>query len=396
MHIICIVIVPILGVSFYDSPGLIQENALFTNRQFGGGTAIYLTFAEENSQLLTEANLNQTAQILKERFLALGYSDTLTSVENGLVRVDLAQKEYIDSVIAEAAAPGVWSVSGSSMNDSLCDASMVEDATISTSSTGYYQVSLKLNEEGATKFAANTASYSITSAYIYLMLDGGLAAYSQLNSTSAKDTVNFQVDSYQTAAKLVSIIKYGSLPSEVVIEKTETTPATISGLSLTLVLVALAILFAVACVVLLLKGRTAGLFAIAALIANIAVLLTAILNSTFMLNLATLITMVIGLGLCVVLSVYSVSPIGKALKENKLISTSALTKLNKINVKVIWIHAAIFAVTLIGWLLARGTYLYIVKAVMTLACSNAICHFIFLYFPVCTLSDIQKQKADKK
>ncbi len=394
--LLCVVIVPILGVSFYDSPGLIQENALFTNHQFGGGSAIYLTFEEDASQLLTEANLNLTAQILKERFLALGYSDTRTSVENNLVRVDLAQKAYIDSVISQAAIPGVWSVSGSSMNESLCDASMIEDVTLSTNASGYYQVSLKLTEEGAKKFAAKTASYSVTSAYIYLMLDGGLAAYSQLSSTSAKNSVNFQVGSYEDGARLVSIIKHGSLPANVVIEKIEETPATISGLSLTLVLVSLAILFAAACAVLLLKGRTAGIFAIFALIANIAVLLTAILNSIFMLNLATLITMVIGLVLSVVLSICSVTPVGKALKENKQISASALPKLGKINVKVIWIHAAIFAVTLIAWLLARGSFLYIVKAVMTLTCSNAICHFIFLYFSVCTLSEVQAQRTNKK
>jgi len=59
--LLCIVAVPVFGVYFYSSPksyaaspndyyvtpGLLQDNALMTNRQFGGGTSVYLSLTSE-------------------------------------------------------------------------------------------------------------------------------------------------------------------------------------------------------------------------------------------------------------------------------------------------------------------------------------------------------------
>ena len=388
--LICIVAVPVFGVSFYDSPSFFSEEPILASRAFGGGTAVYLTFSDENKALINSENLNKTADILSNRFRAMGYVDTEITVSDHDIRLDLSVKEYIDSIVAQIATKGEWQFTNATMSDTICDGSMVQDAYVSTNANGGYGVTLEFTPEGQTKFAEKTSSASVSSSYIYLLLDGAYYASAQVSAGSVGEKFSFgQFGDYADAAKCATIIKNGQLPSDVVIEKTENIPATLSGAKQILLFSALALGFLICCVVLILKGKLSGLFPILSLIANIAVFLTAFANSSILLNLATLITMAVCIVLSTLFSAYAVSVIGSSVKEKGKISSQDMQKLGKINVKALLAHAILLAISILGLMVSRGNITYIFKTLMLFACANAIFHFVFVYFPIHSLKEVQ-------
>ena len=206
--LLCIVAVPVFGVYFYTSPklysaspsdyyvspGLLQGSELVTNRQFGGGTSIYLSLDTEKEA--TAQEINTAAEILKARFNAMGYIDTDTTVQDGQIRLDLAQKTYINSVIEQFGSIGEWSLVGSNMTEILCDGSMISDAAAVPNTSGSYSINITFTEDGAKKFSNNTASYVQSTSYLYFMIDGQLLNFasvgsSEVSSLSPSDRLTF-------------------------------------------------------------------------------------------------------------------------------------------------------------------------------------------------------------
>ncbi len=391
---LCIIAVPIFGFHLYDSPSIFSENALFTNLQFGGGTSVYLTFSEEEEGNVTAEDYQKVADILKERFLAVGFSDIKTSVDGESVRVDLAQKTYIESTVASITTIGSWKAVGSS-GDTLADASMIEGASVGTTSNGYVGITLDFTDEGAKKFSEKITSYAASGTMFYLTIDGQYVAYGSTNSASVKDTFTFiGFSSYETAAANASIIKNGELPASLEVAKTEELLPTFSSSVILATAIAIVIIFALCCAALILFGKLAGVFAILALASDIAIWATCISNGSFMLNLATIITMVLCLILITVFYCNAISPIGKALKEKKLSATGTKKALSKASIRCIWTHALAFAIALGAMFFTSGISLYIAKAVLMGACGSFAAFFVFIYFGIHCLFETYSNKKD--
>ena len=380
--LVCVIAVPLCGVPYYDSESIFSDDAFVTDTALGGGTSLYLA-PDETDEMISLDTLEKTRDILLARLQALGFTDAKAEVVDSMVRVDISQKRYLNSLVAEVSSKGTWSFVGSSSGESLCDASMVTDAVVESSSTGGYAVTLTFTEEGAQSFYANASTYAITGSNIYLLIDGQYTAAATVSSTKVKDTFTFGGYNYESASRLASIIKNGELPATIRLEKTESFGPTLSKTVLTVLYTAAALIFVGALVAFIARGKGAGLIAFAALISDACILLTAMANQFFILNLATLIAVFVCMIAAAIFFAYAIG----AVTKSGAISVSARTLFKPVNRKVLWIHAILFAVTMIAWLFAKGTFLSIVRAVWIFNFADAASYFFFLYLPVCTLSD---------
>lgn len=388
--LIAIVVVPLVGVTFYDSPGILTGGEILTNLKFGGGTTVYLGLADGTDLTNEKEDLKKAAEILEARFHAMGFADTVVKAEESLVRVDLARKTYIDSTIAEIATIGDWSFAGSDLTAAICNGTFINDAEVSANADGSFGVTIHFTEEGAKNFSKNVSDYALKSSNFYLMMDGQLMAAATASDSEVHKTFTFGTFSYDNAIMIATYMKHGALPAQMQIESTEPLAPTLSKTVLTAITLASAALVLVLAVLILAKGRLAGVFGVAALISNVAVFATAMLNNGFMLNFFTLITMAVLMVIAAVIYMLALNPIGASLKEKKLITASALAKMLKFNLKSIWIHAAIFAIALICYMFARGNFFYIVKTVITFSVANLVLYYVFVAFGVKTLSEMKK------
>ncbi len=374
---ISVLMVPIFGVSFYDSPSVFEENAVLTDRQLGGGTSVYLAFTSEEDGNVTAEDYEIAAKIIEERFVAMSYSDADAKAADQQVLVNISQKTYIDTIVTELCKAGEWSFVGSNMNDSLCDASMIESAEVAANTSGGYSVSLSFTEDGVKKFNTNTAAYTISSSSFYLMIDGQLMAVASVPAGGVDKTFlfgNFQ--DYQPAAMIAAIMDNGALPSDMEIAKTEPlAPSMNEGLRIAVYSIC-AVLVLACVVVLIIKGKASGIFAAAAIIANGAVMATALANGSFMLNLATLLEMAVLAVLSTVLFLFAIQCKAKG----------GMSLLNKFNTKVILIHGLVFLAALILWIFPLGVISFMTKALIVYTVSNFVFYYLFYYFATHALS----------
>lgn len=400
---VAIVAIPFLGIRFNnfgynkDSkewtsdwttfvPSVFDENAILANMQFGGGSAVYLTYDSEDAEINSDENLKKGAEILEARFRDRGFSDAKASVEDNKIRIDFAQKTYIDSVIQSFGSIGEWSFVGSDMSSVLCDDTYVEGASVTANPQGGYAVTIEFTEKGAEEFYANTASYAVSGSYFYLMLDGSMAAYANLSDSSVKETFTFGQYDYENAAAIASFIQSGPLPEAIKVENVTKLEPTLGKGLLTAIYAVIAVLFIGFIVSFFLVGKKAGIFAALALIADASILLTSMLSSSYQLNFVTLITMVVVMVLAGLAFVTALRPIGQALKEKPFVTASSLGSLSKFNLRFIAIHAAVFFVALICFLFATGNFMYVVRLSMLFSVANAAIYFLIFYFGLHTLA----------
>ena len=384
---VCIACVPVFGVSFYDSPSVFDDNAILTNIKFGGGTSVYLALDSQDEKVVTEENLNKTATILKKRFQDRGYNDATTSLVDKTIRLNFAQKDYIDSLITSVASLGEWSFVGSDPSKPLCTASMVKDAYVSANADGGYSITLEFTKEGKGEFFANTASYAASGASFYLMMDGQYAAMANITDSTVRDTFTFGSYEYTGAATLASMIKNGQLPSAVKIVKTEALAPELGTGVQVLIYGAVALILVALLAFFFLKGKIAGIFPAASLLSLIAVFLTAMANASYQLNFVTLITMTLCLIFAGFLNLFATTPVGNSLKKNNAVSGSAMKNLNKVTLKAVWAHAILLAISLVFMFFAHGMVLYAARIVLLFTCANAILYSIFVYFGIRTLAE---------
>ncbi len=396
---VAIIAVPLLGVRFNnfgynkDSkewtsdwttlvPSVFDENSVLTNMQFGGGSAVYLTYDSDDEKINTAENLEKGAKILEERFQGRGVSDAKAKVEDGKIRVDFAQKTYIDSVIQSFGSIGDWSFVGSDMTKVLCDESYVKDASVVANAQGGYSVSIEFTKKGSEEFYANTASYAVSGSYFYLMLDGQMAAYANLTDSSVKETFTFGQYDYENAAAIASFIKTGPLPEAIkVVNVTELEPTLGKGL-LTAIYAVIAVLLLCFVAAFFFVGKKAGIFATFAFVADAAILLTAMLSSSFQLNFITLITMVVLMILAGLVLIGALRPIGQSIKEKAFVSVPAVASLSKFNIRLIAVHAAVLFIALICFLFGKGNFMYVVRLSMLFSAANAAVYFLLFYFGI--------------
>ncbi len=401
---VSILAIPVFGFRFYDFgynkdskewttdwitlvPSVFDENSILTNMQFGGGSSVYLSYDSDDEKINSEENLKNGAKILKSRFRDRGFTDAKATVEDGMIRVDFAQKNYLNSLIQSFGSIGEWSFVGTDMAKVLCDQSYVKSASVTAHPQGGYAVTIEFTEKGAEDFYANTASYAISGSYFYLMLDGQMAAYANVSDSSVKETFTFGQYDYENAAALASFIKSGSLPAAVKLVKTTELEPTLGRPLLTAIAVIITAILFVCIIAFFLVGKKAGTFATIALISDVAILLIAMLTSSYQLNFVTLITMLVFLVLAAAIYIMALKPIGANLKDKGAITAPAISVLNKFSFRLLAIHGALLFASLICFLFAQGNFTYVVRITMLFSAANAAVYFLLFYFGIRTLAD---------
>ncbi len=401
---VSIISVPLLGVHFYTNPAEYQaqpDNYFFVPSIFekdsipkdinlGGGTSVYLSYHSDDEKINSKEGYKEGAKIIEARFRDRGYTDAKATVVDSSIRLDIAQKDYIDTIVAQIASIGNWSFVGSDMTKVLCDASYIKDAYVSANPTGGFGITLEFNEKGKGEFFANTSSYATSGSSFYLMIDGQFTAVANITDSTVRDTFTFGAYEYQSASVIASTIKNGELPAEVHIEKTEPLAPSYSNGILSAIAIISALVVVLASVLLLIKGRSAGIFAVFALLSNVSVFLIAMLTNSWQLNLVTLITQLVCVIISSVIGLFAVIPAGISLKEKKFVSASAMEIIGKFNVKSLWIHGIIIVLSIICYLFVRGVVLSIVRIALVFACADLIFYFLFIYFGIHYLSTLNK------
>lgn len=385
--LISIIAVPVIGVSFYDSPSIFDDNAILTNIKFGGGTTVYLSLDTVDPTLKTEDSLNKTAETLENRFIDRGYTDAKVSVKDSTLRLDVSQKDYIDTLIASVCSLGQWSFVGSDSTTTLCNATMVKDAYVSANPNGGYSITLEFTKEGKSEFFANTSSYAASGASFYLMMDGSYAALATISDATVRDTFSFGQYEYSSAASVASMIKHGELPANVKIEKIEALAPALSTTTLTVIYSVIALILVALIALMILIGKVNGAFAVSALISNIAIFLTAMANASYQLNFVTLSTMTVCLVLAGIFYIAALVTVKKNLSGTGSVSSSAIKALNKVSLKGFWAHVIVLAIALICMMFTHGTILYIARIALLFTCADTILYFIFVYFGIRTLAE---------
>ena len=397
--LLCLVAAPLFGVAFYASPGIFSENPFFTDRQLGQGTSAYLAFQPGEEELtVSEEDLAKTAEKLVARFKAVGYSDAAAeAVADQQVRVDVAQTSFIDNLMSQIAAKGEWSFVNPSQT-TVCDASMVESAEVRASNGAGYYVQIHFTEEGAKTFETNCSSLAASSGSAYFYVDGAFTSIIPFSNVKFSDSFTFGsyngygFQDYGTASLYAAIINDGALPAAMVVDHTEPLAPTTPAWAITAIFIAFAAAFVVLSLLLILKGRTVGLFAAGALLGDVSAMLIFMLNGAFQTNLFTVCVLFCLMILAGVLYVFAASPCGKLLKEGKSIASALSGSLKKMNIRALWIHATVFLVTIVLWMFVRGSFLYVILAVMIASLVNLASYFVLFYFPTATLAEAQKQK----
>jgi len=387
--LLCIVFVPLFGFMFedYDSPSIFSDNAVVASKSFGGGTTVYLKPVD--GKTLTAESYLKAAETLQLRLHDMGNTDA-TAVANGneYVKVEVSQKVLIEQLFATVASVGEWALIGSS-SEALATADMIKNVEVMTSAqTGGYVMQFEFTEDGAAQFKANTASYSISSANIYLTIDGnyvGMATVSADMTTKLNvNLLSFSANVSESVSLWKSMILNGSLPSAFEVDSTEPIAPTYSCAVRTVIYVALALIVLASIAFFLVKGRVAGLSASAALISTISIILIALVNKTFALNLANVIAFAICLIAVALFYSLPLRGAGDALKLGKKVDLRPFTKLG---LKALWIHALIFAVSVaVLFIVTNGYVLQVANLVMLFSLASISNYFIFIFFPAHTLS----------
>ncbi len=398
-----LILVPLVGVSYYDSPSIFEKNAVATNRQFGDGISALLAFEEneENDELeLTDETLQNAATTLQERFRALGLSDTDVSVaEDNQLRLDIASSSFIDDIVAQYGIVGHWAITNSSMEELLVAAD-ISDARLIVKN-GSYQVEVTFTEAGRQKFYNSTSVAAASgSAYMYLTIDSQYASFITINEPVNRDTYSFQSQAMDPSL-VASILKYGELPSTLKVVSSEVLPSKLSNGAIIGIAAVLAVVFVVLCAVLVSKGKMSGLFASLALLADICVFLTSAANGGFQFEYATLAALVCFIILAWGFYFFILNKIGKELKGEKSLSYALSRYEHKMNIKAIWIHAAAFAVALICYMISVSyfyisrfflVFLYISRIFLLGSVANIVFYFLIFLLSAKALADMQAEK----
>ncbi len=373
---VCVLMISLFGFKFadYDGNGILDQNAVVANRKFGNGTAIYLTFPESSQVTSSADNLNYTAKVLRERLLSREYDDASVEVVDEKIRIDVAQTQDIASLMDSVANVGEWNFTGSTMSETICDASMVESAKVVTSLTGAYQVEIKFTAEGLTAFKNNTKSYQTSSAYIYLMVDGAYTAAGEVPKTIT-DTYKFGSFDYNSANIITTIINSGELPAKMEIVSTEALAPTLSTPILAVIYAIPALLLVAGVAILIVKGKLSGLFASLSVLSTVAIFLAYLANTYYLLNFVTIITFTVMLVLTIIYEL-------KALNAAK----NGSANFKKFSLKGILPHGILFAVIMIGWLLIRGSLINAVMVALIMTVAHFASYFTFTYFGIKSLN----------
>lgn len=387
--LLCIVCVPLFGFMFedYDSPSIFSDNAVIASKAFGGGTTVYLKPAE--GKALTAENYIKAAETLQLRLHDMGNTDA-TAVANGTeyIKVEVSQKVLIEQLFASVASIGEWSLIGSS-SEALATADMIKNVEVMTSAqTGGYVMQFEFTDDGAAQFKANTSSYAISSANIYLTIDGnyvGMASVSaDMTNKLNVNLLSFSANVSESVSLWKSMILNGSLPATFTVNATEPVAPAYSCAVRAVIYSALALIALASIAFFVIKGRTVGLFASAALISTVSVILISLVNKTFALNLAN----VIAFAICLIaMALFYAAPLkaaGEALKQGKKVDLRPFTKLG---LKALWVHALIFAVSVaVLFIVTNGYVLQVANLVMLFSLASIANYFVFIFFPAHILS----------
>ncbi len=385
------------------------ENA--ENAESGTGTNNVII----NTKEYTKEDYEKAAASIETRLKTIGYNDTVAlATDDGQVRVDTSMKSQaeLDSMYMVSSTytmdyspvfgfyqQGSWSIKSSAGN-TLCDASMIKNAEITSSSYGYF-IRLNFTEEGAKQFEENCTPLATTSQSAKLSINGiDLVDVPLSNVKFGKTfTINAGTENgiqygfnTQYATWILSYMRSEALPATMEVVSVETlAPSLPQG-----VILGVGILFAVtflACAILLIaQGRMAGLFAAGALLGDVAAMLIFMVNKAFQVNLGTVIALYVCMLLAGIFFLFTVRPCGKVLKNKQSIRPVLSGPVKKMNIRCLWIHAIIFAVSLALVMLLRGSVVYIAYAVMVASVVNFVSYFALFLFPAYTLAGAQSDK----
>ncbi len=372
-----LVIVPLVGVDYYDSASICDVSSPVLS--LGGGSRVTLVF-EDDSLGLQKEDYEQAVATLKKRFDTLGYSDTVVELQNDAIVVDVAVKSFVKDSVQKVASTGKWTFSdlyqGSTLSLSATD--FEEVIPVSSGSSNY--VRIEFTSDGLSKFNDQVSSI-INSGVPYLNFsvdEGTDSGWVSLNENFSGSYLYVQVSD---AATVSAFLASDPLPGNMEVTAHEIIEPT-SGTVRTIVIIACAAVAVALLAVLILKGKWAGVFSALALIGVGLVYLVAFANYRFSLSWQGLIFVGVTMLLLWAFYFWANMEIGDELKKGRSLSGALSARLSKITLRGLLIHGSVVFVGLLLLIFFSGAFSTFVRALLWGTLANIVLYFLVFYLGV--------------
>ncbi len=372
-----LVIVPLVGVDYYDSASICDVTSPVLS--LGGGSRVTLKF-EDDSLGLQKEDYDQAAATLKKRFDTLGYSDTVVEAKDESIVVDVAIKNFVKDSVRKIASAGKWTFSDLYQGTTLSlNASDFEDVIpVSSGSSNY--VRIEFTSDGLSKFNSQVSGILNSGVpYLNFNVDEGTDyGWVSLNENFSGSYLYVQVSD---SATVCSFLSSDPLPSAMEVTAHEAIEPT-SGAVRTILIVACAVVAVVLLAVLILMGKRAGVFSALALIGVGLVYLVAFANYRFSLSWQGLIFVGVTLLLLWAFYLWVNLEIGAELKRGRSLSGALSAKLGKITLRGLIIHGSVIFVSLLLLIFFSGAFSTFLRALLWGTLANVVLYFLVFYLGV--------------
>ena len=372
--LITLVIVPLVGVDYYDSGSVLDLNSPVLS--IGGGSRVNLKFDDDSLDLPKE-DMDRAVASLKKRFETIGYTDTsVEALDDGSIQVEVAIKKFVKDSVQGLASKGVWTFTdlyqGNTVSLNASDFKEILPAS------GY--VRIEFTADGLNKFNSGVASILYSGVpYLSFTVDDMTYGYIDLKNEFSGSYLYVRASD---PSSVCAFLSSDPLPASMVVTSHEAIePTSPAGLRIGL-LVGCCVVCLVLLALLVVKGKLAGIFSVLAFIGDFLVFLVAFANYRFSLSYQGFIFVGIALLLIWAFYFYVNSEIGSELKKGRSLSGALSAKLKTVTMRGLILHGAVVFVGLLLLIFFSGAFALFLRAILWGAVANIVLYFLIFYLGV--------------
>lgn len=338
------VLLPWVPVSSANWP-----SSLPVTRALGGGN--YVEYAYTLPENAAEGTLEKSVNTIRDRLTQMGETDTLVSVKDGAVRIELRKMNAsrLSSLRSMATMGGQFEFADTNSNVILTEKEIAnaEVKVNYNNSRTSYTISLifNVNKDGQAKLAETNPSY------LSVTCDGdSVSSYAIVSGSQITCSMGSTNTAYTTASNVAFLLNYGAVDMTLSLRDSGEVAAS-TGSVLNVVLIVFAVLLLFALIYLVASGKLTGLSGFlsvwCAVVLNLFFVAAIIVPTEYVLNVGCLVAILLGLLLAIYSAVTRTDAISKQITEGSV--PKSASKLGfRAAAKNVWIvHGVVLAVSLI-------------------------------------------------
>ena len=348
---------------YYDSEG----NVVTSEAEDGTSEEVPVNKEED----LNKENYRKVRDLIRARLKDLTIAEYLVRLneENGDITVQIPEDDMTDSAVQFLTTVGEFTIEDSETGEILLDSSNIKEAKVGygSSSTGTsIYLTIEFNKDAKEKLREISTTYITTTdeegneeeKQVSLKMDDSTMLTTSFENEISDGilpinmgiaTDNSTLNTYeQQAINIATLINNGPLPLEYESEQNRFIQSNLSINDATILGIVLAVIIAIGCVILIVKYKKLGIYAIISLIGYIAILLLAIRLFNIIITLEGICAVIASMLLNYIILIYLLTTLSKKDQEDyKLV-------FNKTILSIIW---ALIPLLILGIVLCFATWM---------------------------------------